>query len=31
MGLPVDEVLKLMAQYLPEIVDKASPNGVLQK
>ena len=30
MGLPVDEVLKLMAQYLPEIVDKASPNGVLQ-
>ena len=31
MGLPVDEVLKLMAQYLPEIVDKASPNGALQK
>jgi uncharacterized protein YidB (DUF937 family) len=31
MGLPVDEVLKLMAQYLPEIVDKASPNGVVQK
>ncbi len=31
MGIPVDEVLKLMAQYLPEIVDKASPNGVLQK
>jgi uncharacterized protein YidB (DUF937 family) len=30
MGLPVDEVLKLMAQFLPEIVDKASPNGVLQ-
>ena len=29
-GLPVDEILKLLAQYLPEIVDKASPNGVLQ-
>lgn len=31
MGLPIDEVLKLMAQYLPEIVNKASPNGVIQK
>lgn len=30
-GLPVDEILKLLAQYLPELVDKASPNGVLQK
>ncbi|MFZ3359627.1 MAG: YidB family protein [Xanthobacteraceae bacterium] len=30
LGLPVDETLKVMAQYLPEIVDKASPNGVLQ-
>ena len=30
LGLPVDEMLKLLAQYLPEIVDKASPNGVLQ-
>ena len=29
LGLPVDEMLKLLAQYLPEIVDKASPNGVL--
>jgi len=29
-GLPVDEILKLLAQYLPEIVDKASPNGKLQ-
>src|SRR5580698_2870383 len=29
-GLPVDDILKLMAQYLPEIVDKASPNGKLQ-
>ena len=31
MGLPVDEVLKLVAQYLPEIVNKASPNGVVQQ
>ena len=31
MGLPVDQVLSLMAQYLPEIVDKASPNGAVQK
>ena len=29
-GLPVDQILGLLAQYLPEIVDKASPNGVLQ-
>ena len=29
MGLPVDETLKILAQFLPEIVDKASPNGVL--
>jgi uncharacterized protein YidB (DUF937 family) len=30
-GLPVDEILKLLAQYLPELVDKASPNGTLQR
>ncbi len=30
LGLPVDEMLKLLAQYLPEIIDKASPGGVLQ-
>ena len=30
LGLPVDEMLKLLAQYLPEIIDKASPNGTLQ-
>jgi uncharacterized protein YidB (DUF937 family) len=29
-GLPVDEILKLLAQYLPDIVDKASPNGAVQ-
>ena len=28
-GLPVDDILKLLAQYLPELVDKASPNGTL--
>jgi uncharacterized protein YidB (DUF937 family) len=30
LGLPVDETLKAMAQYLPDIVDKASPNGTLK-
>ena len=30
LGLPVDQTLKVMAQYLPEIVDKASPNGTLK-
>ena len=28
-GLPVDEILKLLAQFLPELVDKASPNGTV--
>ncbi len=28
-GLPVDEILTLLAQYLPQLVDKASPNGTL--
>ena len=30
LGLPVDQTLKLLAQYLPDIVDKASPNGILK-
>jgi uncharacterized protein YidB (DUF937 family) len=30
LGLPVDQMLELLAKYLPEIVDKASPNGTLQ-
>jgi uncharacterized protein YidB (DUF937 family) len=30
LGLPVDQTLKVLAQYLPDIVDKASPQGVLQ-
>jgi uncharacterized protein YidB (DUF937 family) len=29
-GLPVDAALKILAQYLPELVDKASPTGTLQ-
>jgi uncharacterized protein YidB (DUF937 family) len=31
MGLPVDTVLKTLAEHLPNIVDQASPNGTLQK
>jgi uncharacterized protein YidB (DUF937 family) len=30
LGLPVDETLKNLAQYLPDIVDKSSPNGTLK-
>ncbi len=30
LGLPVDATLKMLAQYLPQLVDQASPNGVLQ-
>jgi uncharacterized protein YidB (DUF937 family) len=30
LGLPVDATLQLLAQYLPDLVDKASPNGTLQ-
>lgn len=30
LGLPVDVTLKLLAQYLPDIVDEASPNGTLR-
>jgi len=30
LGLPVDATLKLLAQYLRDIVDKASPNGTIQ-
>jgi uncharacterized protein YidB (DUF937 family) len=29
-GLPVDDMLNALAKYLPEIIDKASPNGTLQ-
>ena len=30
LGLPVDQTLAMMAKFLPEIVDKASPNGTLK-
>jgi uncharacterized protein YidB (DUF937 family) len=29
LGLPVDQTLSMLAKYLPDIVDKASPNGTL--
>lgn len=30
-GLPLDKVLELLSQHLPQAVDKASPNGQLQE
>jgi uncharacterized protein YidB (DUF937 family) len=30
LGLPVDATLSALAKYLPQLVDQASPNGVLQ-
>ncbi len=30
LGVPVDQTLSLLAKYLPDVVDKASPNGTLQ-
>ena len=30
LGLPVDQTLKLLAEYLPNIVDQASPNGKIE-
>jgi uncharacterized protein YidB (DUF937 family) len=29
-GIDPDQALKLLAQYLPDVVDKASPNGVIK-
>jgi uncharacterized protein YidB (DUF937 family) len=29
-GLPVDTVLKLLAEHLPTTVDQASPNGTIE-
>jgi len=29
-GVPVDQAMKMLAQYLPTAVDQASPNGTLQ-
>jgi uncharacterized protein YidB (DUF937 family) len=31
LGLPVDTMLKILAEALPNIVDQASPNGTLQR
>jgi uncharacterized protein YidB (DUF937 family) len=30
LGLPIDKALALLSQHLPDMVDKASPNGELQ-
>jgi uncharacterized protein YidB (DUF937 family) len=30
LGLPVDQALNMLSQHLPDMVDKASPNGELQ-
>jgi len=30
-GLPVDKILATVAEHLPAIIDKLSPNGTLQK
>jgi uncharacterized protein YidB (DUF937 family) len=31
LGVPVDQALDILAKYLPEAVDQASPNGQLTK
>ncbi len=31
VGLPTDKILELMSQYLPDAVDKMSPNGTLEE
>ena len=30
-GLPVDQLLSMLAQHLPQTVDRASPNGALDE
>jgi uncharacterized protein YidB (DUF937 family) len=30
LGLPVDQTMQLIAKFLPEIIDQASPNGTLK-
>ena len=30
-GLPVDQLLQMLSQHLPQTVDKMSPNGTLQE
>jgi uncharacterized protein YidB (DUF937 family) len=31
LGVPVDQALDVLAKYLPEAVDQASPNGQIQR
>jgi uncharacterized protein YidB (DUF937 family) len=31
LGVPVDQALDVLAKYLPDAVDQASPNGQLQR
>jgi len=31
LGVPVDQALDVLAKYLPDAVDQASPNGQIQK
>jgi len=31
IGLPTDKILEMMSQYLPDTVDKMSPNGTLEE
>ncbi|HLL29296.1 MAG TPA: YidB family protein [Xanthobacteraceae bacterium] len=31
LGVPVDQALDILAKYLPDAVDQASPNGTIQK
>ena len=31
MGLPVDQALEVLAKYLPQAIDQASPGGKIQK
>ena len=30
LGIPADQVLKMLSQHLPGVVDKASPKGVIE-
>jgi uncharacterized protein YidB (DUF937 family) len=31
LGVPVDQALDVLAKYLPDAIDQASPNGQIQK
>jgi uncharacterized protein YidB (DUF937 family) len=30
LGLPIDKALSVLSAHLPDVVDKASPNGTLE-